>query len=208
MKKRRNNLQVHASIDFAVELHSGVQRFSCTVCAAVRGYHKWFSSRTFVRDHPLSEEHKVNATKKKRADDLRLASVTEPYQPPIPLRQVKLSPDNPTPLRPEVLDWKDSICDRDEISLPSYEHLADITFSAGHEVLQQINSVETVKLADPRHLNKFGEHMAEEEMTVLDVLQYLDRDGKHMTFSHELGLTTYFVNCSGSARWWWWWWWS
>lgn len=107
--------------------------------------------------------------------------MTEPHQPPIPLKPLALPPDDPTPVRPEVSDWHDPIYETNDISLGShYGHLTNITFSAGHEVLEQLNSVEIIEPAGSEYLNKFGEQIGEDEMTVRDVLHYLDRDGKHI----------------------------
>lgn len=172
-------------LGFSTAVKDGVDLYSCDLCYAVQGMRTWNTSRTYIRTHPQTSEHKYNVAKSKTnmVDNAALQyEAALEAAASFDLNSEYIPPSSQAPRRPRIpFELEDSTQD------DNMGHLHGISFSAGQEVMDQIQSRNLDEdLRSQGRFDKFGQMMDDIDITVSSTNQYLDRLGESCSAGHIL----------------------
>lgn len=117
---------------------NAIEEYCCKLCTKARnGLEKWFTSKSYIRLHANSGEHKNSLA---RLEELELQRKTLAFEAEQEAARVNVLNSIRPRATPEGLSGPDITC-RNRFSKSLVELMEDITFSAGSETLDHIETV-------------------------------------------------------------------
>lgn len=118
---------------------NGKEEYCCKLCTKARnGLEKWYSSKSYSKQHPNSGEHKNSLA---RLEELNLQKKTLAFEAEQEAAQINvLNSIRPCMTSSEGLS-RPHVSYRNRVSKSSMEYVKDFTFSAGPDTLDHIETV-------------------------------------------------------------------